>query len=200
MTIVRNVTANKFYSNFSRFALDFTLLGSDGNTRKMGKDELTKNYDFHISDVKKFYTHEAEVFAPADGEIIEVVNHLEDLYEIPFNLDEAIKEDKVKEIAGNYITIKHNECEYSYLFHLLKDSIIVKVGQKVTRDQPLAKIGFSGASTVYSHLHYQLMNGPDFLNDEPLPCKFSNVELLLGSITKKFDELSIDTGDFIVSK
>ncbi len=44
------------------------------------------------------------------------------------------------------------------------------------------------------------MNGMDFLNDEPLPCKFSDVELILGSKIKMYDELSIDTGDFILSK
>lgn len=200
MTLVRKVTENKFNSNFSRFAIDFTLLGPEGDMRNIEKDELSKNYDFHFGDVTKFYTHEAIVYAPADGEIVDIVNHLEDLYETPFNMDESIKDDKIKEIAGNYVIIKHNDREYSHLFHLLKDSISVNVGQKVTRNQPLAKIGFSGASAVYSHLHYQLMNGMDFLNDEPLPCKFSDVELVLGSKIKKYDELSIDTGDFIISK
>ncbi len=195
MTIVRNATANRFNSNFSRFAIDFTLLGSDGDTRKMTSDELTKNYD-----VTKFYTHEAIVYAPAGGKVVELVNHLEDLYETSFNMDKSIKEDKIKEIAGNYLIIKHNESEYSHLFHLLKGSITVNVGQNVTRNQPIVKIGFSGAASVYSHLHYQLMNGMDFLNDEPLPCKFSDVELILGSKIKMYDELSIDTGDFILSK
>ncbi len=115
MTIVRNATANRFNSNFSRFAIDFTLLGSDGDTRKMTSDELTKNYD-----VTKFYTHEAIVYAPAGGKVVELVNHLEDLYETSFNMDKSIKEDKIKEIAGNYLIIKHNESEYSHLFHLLK--------------------------------------------------------------------------------
>lgn len=199
MSLVRAVTGGKFTSNFSRYSIDFTVVGPDGNTREMNQEEFDKNYDFHFSDVTKFYTHEVTVFAPAEGVVVEVIDDLEDLINSPFDMELAIKEDKIKEIAGNYIIIKHNEGEFSHLFHLLKNSIEVTLGQEVERGQPLAKTGFSGAATTYSHLHYQLMDGPDFLNDNPLPCKFSDVTLVLGSKKVRYEELSIDTGDFIQS-
>ncbi len=48
---------------------------------------------------------------------------------------------------------KHNENEFSHLYHLLKCSCRVKVGEKVETGQEIAKIGFSGSATTYSHLH-----------------------------------------------
>ncbi len=200
MSIVRDVTNGSFSSNFSRFAVDFTLLGPDGNSRALDSAHSDTNYDFHFDDVTKFHTHGAVVYAPAGGEIVEVANHLEDLYEIPFDMDRAIERNEVGELAGNYIVVKHNEREFSHLFHLMKGSAEVEIGDQVERGQSLARIGFSGAATLYSHLHYQLMDGKNFLRDNPLPCKFSDVMLVLGSKQEKFEELVIDTGDFLVGQ
>ena len=197
MSLVRKATNNAFQSNFSRYAVDFTLLGDDGNTRQMDEQDYSSNYDFHFRDVTKFYTHEADVFAPAGGEIVGVVDNLKDLYELPFDMDEAIQENRVVDIAGNHVIIKHNKNEFSHLFHLLKNSVTVNVGDNVSRNQPIAKIGFSGAATTYSHLHYQLMDGSDFLKDNPLPCKFTNVTLFNGDEFVRYEETIIDTGDFI---
>lgn len=199
MSIVRQVTHGKFTSNFSRYGIDFTVLGPDGNTRKMDESEFTQNYDFHFEDVTQFYTHGIDLIAPADGEIVDVVSTLEDLYEIPFNMDKAIAEDAIQELAGNYVIIKHNEKEFSHLFHLMKGSIPVQSGDKVVRGQKIGQVGFSGASTTYSHLHYQLMNGPHFLKDEALPFKFSNISLLRGSTLKGYEDLILDTGDIFRS-
>lgn len=200
MDVVRKATNNAFQSNFSRYAVDFTVLGSDGNTRAMTPGEYSSNYDFHFSDVTKFYTHDADVFAPAGGEVVRAVDHLDDLYNAPFDMEKAIQEEKVAEIAGNYVVIKHNERECSHLFHLLRGSIKVSVGDSVSRGQLIARIGFSGAATTYSHLHYQLMEGAEFLKCNPLPCLFSDVTLLQGKDKVQFDRTTVDTGDFILKE
>jgi murein DD-endopeptidase MepM/ murein hydrolase activator NlpD len=166
----------------------------------MDPSEYPSNYDFHFTDVTRFYTHEADVHAPADGEVVALVDHLDDLYSISFNMDEAIQEGRVADIAGNRVVIKHNESEFSHLFHLLKDSVNVSVGDTVSRNQIVAKIGFSGAATTYSHLHYQLMDGEAFLKDNPLPCQFSDVSLLRGKEKIRFDRTCIDTGDIILQE
>ena len=197
MNLVRNITNNTFWSNFSRYSIDLTHLGKDGNTRKMTTKEYTSNYDFHFTNITKFYTHEAPVYAPADGEIVEIVDDLDDLYDTPFDFDQAISDNRVKDLAGNYIVIKHNESEYSHLFHLLKNGIDVTVGDQVSRGQRIAKIGFSGASTTYSHLHYQLLDGADFLRANALPCRFSDVLLLNGKESIRYEQTCIDTGDII---
>jgi murein DD-endopeptidase MepM/ murein hydrolase activator NlpD len=163
----------------------------------MTPNEYSSNYDFHFTDITKFYTHEAEVYAPADGVVIDVVDHLEDLYDSKFDFDKAIEEDRVVDLAGNNVVIKHNESEFSHLFHLLKDSVEVSIGEKVSVDQKIAKVGFSGASNTYSHLHYQLLDGPVFLRANPLPCRFSDVLLLNGDDATRYELTSIDTGDIV---
>jgi hypothetical protein len=197
ISLLKEFTKGVFKSNFNRYGLDLTVLGKDGNTREMTEEEKDKNYDFHITDVKKFYTDRAIVYAPADGEVVDIIDDLIDHYEIPFDSNAAIQENRIKDLAGNYIIIKHNDSEYSHLYHLLKGSCKVKVGDKVSRDQEIAKVGFSGASTVYSHLHYQLLNGKDIMNSMELPVRFSNVILWQGSKKKSFDEIIINTGDII---
>ena len=200
MSLVRKATDNAFQSNFSRYAVDFTVLGRDGNTRTMDPGEYSSNYDFHFTDVTRFYTHEADVYAPADGEVVGVVNYLDDLIDTSFDMDKAVQEERVADIAGNHVVIRHDEYEFSHLFHLLKDSVKVSVGDTVSRNQNIAKIGFSGAATTYSHLHYQLMDGAAFLKDNPLPCQFSDVLLLQGKEKIRFDRTSIDTGDIILQE
>jgi len=197
MNQVRNITNNTFRSNFSRYSIDLTHIGPDENTRKMTPQETKDNYDFHYTDITKFYTHKAPVYAPATGEIVELVDTLPDLYETRFDFDQAITQNRVKDLAGNYIVIKHNEPEYSHLFHLLKNSIKVSVGDHVSTGQMIAKIGFSGASTTYSHLHYQLLDGADFLRANALPCRFSDVCLLNGKKSIRYEQTCIDTGDII---
>ena len=198
MSIVREVTKGKFTSNFSRFSLDFSIIGLDGKLREMKEGETEKNYDFHFTDVRKFYTHEAILYSPSEGEIVEVVDNLDDLYDAQFDMGKAIEENSIKEIAGNYIIIKHNDKEYSHLYHLLKGSCKVKVGEEVSTGQEIAKVGFSGSATTYSHLHYQLMAGKDFLNDHTLPFKFSNVKISLGQQEIMYNEVVLDTGDIIL--
>ena len=157
--------------------MDFSVIGDDDNLRSMTEEEKEKNYDFHFTDIKKFYTHEAVVYAPGDGEIVEIVDDLEDLYDKPFDFTTAMEENRIKELAGNYIVIKHNEKEYSHLYHLLKGSCKIKLGDFVKEGQEISKVGFSGSSNVYSHLHYQLLDGSDFLSAKELPAKFSNISI-----------------------
>ena len=128
-----------------------------------------------------------------------VENGLEDLYTIPFNMDDAVAKDQIQEIVGNHVIIKHNDKEYSHLYHLEKGSILVSKGESVRRGQKIGRVGFSGASTTYSHLHYQLMTGKDFLHDDPLPFKFSNITLVCGKKEIFYKESSLDTGDIIIS-
>ncbi|MBA7513572.1 hypothetical protein ES705_05588 [subsurface metagenome] len=195
ISILREFTGDMFKSNFNRYGMDFSVLGEDNNLRSMTEEEKDKNYDFHFTDIKKFYTHEAIVYAPAEGEIVDIVDDLEDLYDDPFDFTSAMEEKRVKELAGNYIVIKHNDSEYSHLYHLLKGSCKIKLGDFVKEGQEISKVGFSGASNVYSHLHYQLLDGSDFLSAKELPTKFSNILLWQGSEKKKYDELVINTGD-----
>lgn len=197
---LRAATQGQISDNFSRYALDFVAVGANGNLR-MGADEpLSQTYDFHVPDARHFYGHGAAVLAPGDGEVVDVVNHLPDLYGKKFDLDSAIRDRRLKDMAGNLVIIKHNDGEFSHLFHLMEGSVEVEKGERVRRGQSVAKLGFSGAATTYVHLHYQLMDGPDPLRSQPLPAKFDGVTLVEGSSFKRHDGLMVDTGDLVVQE
>ena len=59
---------------------------------------------------------------------------------------------------GNLIKINHFNNETRYI-HLLKDSILVKVGDNVKKGQVIAKMGNTGYS-FGNHLHFDVyLNG-----------------------------------------
>ncbi len=200
MSIAREATRGAMQQNFARYALDFVHIGEDGNTRRMSDDERQENYDFHFVDARRFYSDGAPVFSPASGEVVIAEDGHSDLYEGTFQFDAAVAADRVHDLAGNHVVIMHNEHEYSHLFHFLKGSIEVVEGQGVSSGQLLGLIGFSGAATVYSHLHYQLMDGPDFLVADALPPRFDCVEFVRGTSQTLIDDAAINTGDIIWSE
>ena len=88
----------------------------------------------------------APVYAPGDGEVVA----LDDGWGNTWSYD--------KSNWGNYIKIKHADGIYTLMAHLLKGSLLVKVGDKVTRGQMIAKMNNSGASNG-SHVHFELYLG-----------------------------------------
>ena len=57
-------------------------------------------------------------------------------------------------IFGNYVTIAHEDGEYSHYAHLRTGTFVVKTGQRVEAGQALARVGNSGHSFgVHVHVH-----------------------------------------------
>jgi len=200
MSLVRRVTNGAFAVNFGRFSFDFAVIGEDGNLAQMDQGEISGNRDFHFTNIRKSYTDGAPVFAPAAGLVVNAVNDLEDMYDGAFDTDAAFREGRVQDIAGNRVAIQHSEQEYSHLFHFKKGSLAVSTGDLVEQGQLLGEIGFSGTATVYSHLHYQLMDGADFLTAQALPVWFSEVTLVRGRERIHLPRTVPETGDFLLAQ
>lgn len=98
-----------------------------------------------------FYAFGAPVLAPADGEVVRVVAHLD---------DNPVGEVDTTHSFGNTVVIWHVGHIYSALSHLQQRSVQVRVGDRVTRGQPLARVGSSGRAPV-PHLHFQLQASPE---------------------------------------
>lgn len=81
--------------------------------------------------------------------------------------------------CGNYVVLKHDNEEYSFYGHLETDSLTVKKGDKIKQGQVIGGVGTTGLSNC-PHLHFQLMDGPDFLSARGLPCYFSNIKDVSG--------------------
>lgn len=65
----------------------------------------------------------------------------------------------VDNVDGNHIVLNIGNGAYAFYAHLMKGSMRVKVGDKVTKGQVIAKLGNTGNANA-SHLHFQVMNGP----------------------------------------
>lgn len=123
-----------------RYATDIAKLNKFGFTVK---NVLTKkNKDYEIF-------HE-KVYCPCESTVVEIVNGIED--NIPFS-------GKYPYNVGNRIILKIDNY-YIVMGHLAKDSITVKVGDRVKSGQQLAIIGNSGL-TPRPHLHMQVSKCED---------------------------------------
>lgn len=126
------------------------------------KDEWGKAFDFMILDEEgksyrsaglncdDYYCFGKPVTAPADGFVIDIINHVE---------DNAVGELNTTHNWGNSIVIQHIQGVYTQLSHLKKESIKVKKGDYVKYGEVLAQCGNSGRSP-YPHLHFQIQNNP----------------------------------------
>lgn len=135
-----------------RYAMDIVQIinkwGNSGNG--------TKNEDY--------YCFGKRLNAPGDGKIVAVENAIED--NVPGILN-------TKQALGNYIIIDHLNGEFSFMIHLKKNSIIVALGDTVTRGQKVGLAGNSGYSTG-PHLHYHLQTTSSLTTGVGLPVQFLN--------------------------
>ena len=115
---------------------------------------------------EEYYCFGLPVLCPADGKILALENS------IPDN-SPGVKNEKNN--WGNYVIIEHAEGEYTEISHFKMSSIIVNVGEYVTRGQQLGLCGNSGYSPI-PHIHIQRQKG-SFLASESLPMKFSHYEI-----------------------
>lgn len=144
-----------------RYALDFLILKdtvlSNGEVRRI-------HYSGDWWQNENHFCFGKRLNAPADGKIIEVVNTVDDNQPGTVNRDQP---------GGNYIIIDHLNGETSILAHLKKGSIIVSVGDIVSKGQEVGKAGNSGSSDT-PHLHYQLQGTSGVLSELGLPAQFLN--------------------------
>lgn len=135
-----------------RFALD--LLQRRNGSTFQGKG--TKNEDY--------FAWNQPVVAPADGVVVAIENEVGD--NVPNHPVGGI-------LYGNLVVIDHGTDEFTLMGHLKKDSVIVRVGERVSKGQSLARVGNSGMSTE-PHLHFQLMDTADWRTAHGLPLKLKD--------------------------
>ena len=122
-----------------KYALDFDIVGENGKTFKnLGND------------LKDYYCFDVPVIAPADGQVIEIRD----------GIDENIIGDvNLKDNWGNTLILKHGDYFYSKLSHIRKDSFLVKEGDYIKKGHIIGMCGSSGRSPE-PHLHFQLQANP----------------------------------------
>lgn len=100
-------------------------------------------------------------------------------------------------IAGNHVVVDHENGEFSIYCHLSEGTIGVAVGERVRRGQVIAKVGNTGNSGG-PHLHFQLMDSPDFMTANGLPVTFEDVpvQVMVNGNTVEANTLSFSDSLF----
>lgn len=142
-----------------RYAYDFLVVDDSGQRHR---DDGSTVQDYHA--------YGQPILAPADGEVVEVIDGVRDATRVGTGwIDWG-----APHIGGNSVTIRHAPDEFSHLAHLVPGSIRVRPGQRVRRGEVVGACGNSGHSTE-PHLHFQIQDHPDFFQAVGLPVKFSEV-------------------------
>lgn len=170
-----------------RYAYDFFQIDwNEEKGYKFYKTPPVKSLLFgvYLSDT---YCWSQPIYAPFDGEVIEAKDGLKERNPVHFVRDLAVviknaiflraeSNEDLYPVLGNYIILRNCDGIYSLIAHVRHGSIRVSAGEKVTEGQILAEVGHSGNSTA-PHLHFQLMDRPNLLEAQGLPCCFKEYKL-----------------------
>lgn len=138
----------------------------DFRTENTGKEK--RNEDYPVFGL--------EVIAPADGEIVQVINGAFDCE--PGDFDRSVG-------VGNAVIIDHKNGEYCLLCHFKYDSIVVKVGDRVRQGDKLGLCGNSG-NTSQPHIHFNLQDNPLMHKANALPAQFRKI-LVDGEVKTNYE-------------
>jgi hypothetical protein len=117
-------------------------------------------------DLLSYYAYGREVLAPADGEVVRVVDGIHDTQ--PGMLERSV------EPLGNHVVIRVAPEQFLFLAHLKAGSIPVREGQAVRRGEVVGAVGNSGFSAITPepHLSVHLQDTPDPRRGEAVPWRF----------------------------
>ncbi|TGB03791.1 M23 family metallopeptidase [Halobacillus salinus] len=158
-----NELANYHYAHDNqRYAYDF-VVSEDGQSF-VGDGSRNENY----------HTFGKKVVAPADGEVVRVVDGIKD--------NEPVGTMNADSPAGNYVVIDHGNEEYSFLAHFQKGSIQVEEGDQIRQGDVLGAAGNSGNSSE-PHIHFHVSDSPDLDKGSSIRIQWeSGKEYLQGQI------------------
>jgi murein DD-endopeptidase MepM/ murein hydrolase activator NlpD len=141
-------------SNAQKNAFDFVITDKDG---KSYKTDGKTNEDY--------YAFGKELIAPCDGEIVLVVDGIDD--NVPGELNPIY-------VPGNTVSLKTMNNEYLFFAHFKQNSIKVKQGQKVEKGEVLGLSGNSGNSSE-PHLHFHIQHVKDMNVATGVKCYFDQI-------------------------
>lgn len=150
-----------------RYAVDWIKVNADGELARDDKDK-----------VNHWFGYGAKVLAVADS----VVAATRDGLPESATLSDAHPDTD----AGNFIALELGQNRYAVYEHLKPGSIRVKPGERVTRGQVIAALGFTGHSTG-PHLHFHVADAASPLGAEGRPFVLDSFRLL--GAYKDFDKL-----------
>ncbi len=113
-------------------------------------DQHGKQFKSEGKMLEDYYCYDKPIIAPADGEIVQIIDDVE---------DNIVGDSNLNQNWGNSIVIKHGYQLYSQISHIKKGTIKVKKGDSVKKGDLLAQCGNSGRSPE-PHVHFQIQTTP----------------------------------------
>jgi hypothetical protein len=151
-----------------RYALDFMKVG-DPEQRGLSRSDPRRLEDY--------YSWGAPVLAPADGDIVDLVDTLPD--------NELGVKDANRPL-GNHVTLRVAPDRYVFLAHFQRRSVAVKLGAHVKRGDLLGRCGNSG-NTDFPHIHMHIQDTPTFNAGTGQNPQFAGINVELSG--KRFDHV-----------
>ncbi|MEZ3117191.1 M23 family metallopeptidase [Halobaculum sp. MBLA0147] len=153
----RKQHSHSWFPATQRYAYDLVVTDEEGRTHDPDGEGL-----------ESYYCYDEPVLAPADGVVV-AVGDGDPEWDGTSGLSHPCK----RRVAGNYVTIRHADDEYSYLAHLVPGSPTVEPGDRVRRGEVVGRCGHTGNSSE-PHLHFQLQDHPSFGLAAGLPVAFAD--------------------------
>lgn len=127
-------------------------------------EELTNILDGDPAKNESYFNYGDTLYAVADGKVVMLQDGLDenngDTHDVQINA--------LNEYAGNFLILDIGGGRYTAYGHCMPGSFFVASGDSVKEGQPVARLGNSGNSGM-PHLHFQVMDRPDFLFSQGLP-------------------------------
>jgi len=101
-------------------------------------------------------------------------------------LEDARGINENNDYPGNYVVVRVNPHVFVFYAHFQPGTVAVKLGDRVTAGQPLGLLGNTGNSGM-PHLHFGLMDGPNWASSDSLPFLISRWDLTGMSPGDPFD-------------
>jgi murein DD-endopeptidase len=117
----------------------------------------------------------ADVLAVADARVVTIRDGAADL---PPGVLRTPQPLALEEGSGNYVVLDVGGDRFAIYEHLKRDSVRVKVGQRVRRGEVIAALGSSGSTSVGPHLHFHVADAGATLTAEGVPFVLRRFELL----------------------
>lgn len=145
-----------------RFAYDF-VVREDG-----------QSYAGDAAALENYHCWGRDILAPADGQVIAIVNDLP---------DQMIGETDADNPAGNHVILALADGEFAFLAHMQQGSVTVQQGEEISQGDVLGLCGNSG-NTSEPHLHFHLQTTPDLMEGEGLPAQFQDYVTEEGAVER----------------
>jgi hypothetical protein len=135
---------------------------------------------FYTGDKTKnesYVDYGSEVIAVADGTVTAALDGMDANAPGVLPANDPVLGPKltVQNVDGNHIVLDIGGGVYAFYAHLIKGTLQVKVGDRVSKGQLIAKLGNTGNANA-SHQHFHLMDGPSVLGSSGLPYVIDSFE------------------------